>query len=126
MDKEGTRDPDELAARIVGAEFEDTIPVVEEEKEERESQLMEQDGSNSLSREVVARDAQKDFNVIEVASMVIDELYQEDLITGVVTSGEGEGNLYEGAINAAKVVEILPVDNKDVQRGKDVIFGETC
>jgi len=124
MDKEGTRDPDELAARIVGAEFEDTIPVVEEEKEERESQLMEQDGSNSLSREVVARDAQKDFNVIEVASMVIDELYQEDLITGVVTSGEGEGNLYEGAINAAKVVEILPVDNKDVQRGKDVDFGE--
>ena len=126
MDKEGTRDPDELAARIVGAEFEDTIPVVEEEKEERESQLMEQDGSNSSSREVVARDAQEEFNIIEVATMVIDELYQEDLSTGVEASREGEGNSCAGPINAAQVVDILPVDDKDVQRGKDVIFGETC
>ena len=123
-EKEGSRDPDELAARIIGAEFEDTVPVVEEEKEEGESQPVEQDFSNSSSLEVVARDVQEEFDVIEVASMVIDELYRGNLSTGVETIGEGGWNSYAGAINAAQVVDILPVDNKDVQHGKDVVFGE--
>jgi len=124
MEKEGSRDPGELAACIIGAEFEDIVPVVEEEKEEGESQLMEQDSSNSSSWEFVARDAQEEFDVIEVATEVIDELYQEDLSTGVETSGEGEGNSYAGAIDAAQGVDILPVDNKDVPHGKDVVCGE--
>ena len=124
MEKEGSRDTEELAACIIGAQFEDIIPVVEEEKEEGESQLMEQDSSNSSSWEVVAKDSQEEFQVIEVASMVIDELYRGDLSTRVGTSGEGEGNSCAGAINAAQVVDILPVDNKDVQHGKDVVFGE--
>jgi len=122
VEKEGSRDPD--PACIISAEFEDTVPVVEEEKEEEKSQLMEQDSSNSSSWEVVARDAQEEFEVIEVSSMVKDELYQEDLSTEVDTSGEGEGNSCAGSINAAQVVDVPPVDNKDVQRGKDVVCGE--
>jgi len=123
VEKEGSRDPDELAACIIGAEFEDTVPVVEEEKEEGKSQLMEQDSSNSSSWEVVAR-VQEEFDVIEVSSMFIDELYREDLSIVIETSGQGEGNSCAGAINAAQVVDILPVDNKDVQHGKDVVCGE--